>query len=58
MLQPPISRGELPKGFKVITTVILQKVKKKDYSLLGSYRLITLENTLGKLLEKIVIEYI
>jgi len=38
--------------------IVLQKVKKKDYSLPGSYRLITLENTLGKLLEKIVIERI
>ena len=38
------------------TTVVLQKVKKKNYSLLKNYRLIALENTLEKLLEKIVIE--
>ena len=38
--------------------VVLQKAKKKDYSLLGNYRLITLENTLGKLLEKIITECI
>ena len=29
---------------------------KKDYSLLGSYRPVALENTLGKILEKIVAE--
>ena len=29
---------------------------KKDYSLPGSYRPVAIENTLGKLLEKIVVE--
>ena len=36
--------------------VILQKANKKDYSLLESYQPITLKNTLGKILEKIVTE--
>ena len=43
---------------KEIIIVILQKVNKKDYFLLKSYWLIALENTLGKILEKIVVEYI
>ena len=38
--------------------IILQKVNKKDYSLLKSYQLVTLKNTLGKILKKIVAEYI
>ena len=51
-------KSELPKYFKATTMVILQKTKKKDYSLLRSYRLIALKNTLEKLLEKIIIECI
>jgi hypothetical protein len=35
---------------------ILYKEEKKDYSLLGSYRLITLKNTLAKVLEKVIID--
>jgi len=31
---------------------MLRKEGKKDYSLLGSYRLIALKNTLAKVLEK------
>ena len=38
--------------------VIFQKANKKDYSLLGSYWLVALENTLKKILKKIVAEYI
>ena len=53
-----LQRDKLLKCLKATTTVILQKVKKKDYSLSGNYRPIALENTLGKLLEKIVTEYI
>ena len=51
-------KGKLPECYKITTTIILQKANKKDYSLPESYRLITFENTLGKLLEKIVIECI
>ena len=43
---------------KDIITVILQKINKKDYSLLKSYQLIAFKNTLGKILEKIIAEYI
>ena len=38
--------------------VVLWKVNKKDYSLLGSYQSIAFKNTLGKILEKIVVERI
>ena len=49
-------KGKLPEYCKITTIIILQKANKKDYSLLKSYQPITLENTLGKLLEKIVIK--
>jgi hypothetical protein len=38
--------------------VILQKEGKADYSILGSYRPIALENTLSKILEKVIADYI
>ena len=50
-------KGNLPDYYKDIIIVVLQKANKKDYSLLGSYRPIALKNTLGKILEKIVVEY-
>jgi len=34
--------------------VVLHKEGKKDYSLLGSYKLIALKNTLAKILEKYI----
>ena len=51
-------KNNLLECYKDIITVILQKVNKKDYSLLGSYWPIALENTLNKILEKIVAEQI
>ena len=41
-------------SLKESITMVLRKEGKKDYSLLGSYRLIALENTLAKVLEKYV----
>ena len=52
-----LQKGKLPKYFKITTTVILKKPKKKGYSLLKNYQPITLKNTLRKLLEKIVTKY-
>ena len=43
-------------AFREILTVVLRKEGKADYSLLSSYRPIALENTRGKVLEKLVIE--
>ncbi len=42
------------KSLKESITIVLYKEGKKDYSLLGSYRLITLKNTLVKVLEKYI----
>ena len=39
-------------------TVILRKEGKVDYLILGSYRPIALENTLSKILEKVIVDYI
>ena len=41
-----------------MTTVVLRKEGKADYLLLGSYRPITLKNTLNKILERIIAEHI
>jgi len=41
-------------SLKESITIVLCKEGKKDYSLLGSYRPITLKNTLAKVLEKYV----
>jgi len=38
--------------------VILRKEGKVDYLIPGSYRPITLENTLSKILEKVIVDYI
>jgi len=46
------ANGTIPESLKESITVVLRKEGKKDYSLLGSYRPITLENTLVKVLEK------
>src|SRR6266571_3883548 len=43
---------------RAITTVILYKEGKADYLLSGSYRPIALKNTLSKILERIIAEYI
>ena len=43
---------------RAIIMVILYKESKVDYSLLGNYRPIALENTLSKILKKVIVEYI
>jgi hypothetical protein len=44
--------GSLPKQYNELTTIVLRKEGKKDYSLANSYRPIALENTLAKVIEK------
>jgi len=46
--------GIILESLKESITIVLYKKGKKDYSLLGSYRLIALKNTLVKVLEKYV----
>jgi len=41
-----------------MTTVILWKEGKADYLVLGSYRPIALENTLSKILERVIADHI
>ena len=44
--------GSLLYRYKELTTIVLRKEGKKDYSFPSSYRLIALENTLAKVIEK------
>jgi len=46
--------GYYPRLRRFIITVILRKEGKVDYLILGSYRPIALENTLSKILEKVI----
>jgi len=43
---------------RAIITFILYKEGKADYLLLGSYRPITLENTLSKILKRVIADHI
>jgi hypothetical protein len=49
-----IQKGHYLKPFKHLITVVLKKPQKPDYTKLGAYRLITLLNTLIKVLEALV----
>jgi len=46
--------GYYPRLGRAITTFILRKEGKTDYSFPGSYRPIALENTLSKILERVI----
>ena len=50
--------GSTPENFRESTTVVLRKERKGDYSLPSSYCPIALENTIAKLMEKLVAERI
>lgn len=50
--------GATPESFRESITVVLRKERKKDYSLPSSYRPIALENSIAKLMEKLVAERI
>jgi hypothetical protein len=43
---------------RAIIIYILHKEGKADYLLLGSYCFITLKNTLSKILERVIVDYI
>jgi hypothetical protein len=46
--------GTLPDRYKKSVTIVIRKESKKDYSLPGNYRPIALENTLVKVVKKIL----
>ena len=46
--------GYYPRLGRAMTTFVLRKEGKADYSLPGSYRPIALENTLSKILERVI----
>jgi hypothetical protein len=50
-----LAEDTLPNRYKELITIILRKEDKKDYSLLSSYRSIALENTLAKVVKKILV---
>jgi len=50
--------GTILKSLKEFIMVVLRKEGKKDYFLLGSYKLIALENMLAKVLEKYIVNII
>ena len=43
---------------RAIIIFVLYKEGKADYLFLGSYRPITLENTLSKILKRVIVDYI
>ena len=48
--------GHYPRLGKAMTTVVLCKEGKVDYSIPGSYHFIALENTLSKILKKVIMD--
>ena len=46
--------GYHPKAWRVCTGVILKKPNRPDYILFKAYRIISLENCLGKIIEKLM----
>ncbi len=53
-----LARDLLLSYYRELITVVLPKKNKKNYSLLDSYRLITLKNILVKIIEKVLITYL
>ena len=57
-MYPPIIIGYYLRLRRAIITFVLYKEGKADYLFLGSYRPIALENTLSKILERVIADYI
>ncbi|MCP5666744.1 hypothetical protein NL333_27380, partial [Klebsiella pneumoniae] len=49
-----LNLGYCPQHFKESTTVVLRKQGKDNYTIPGSYRLIGLLNTMGKIMDAII----
>ena len=57
-MYPPIIIGYYLRLRRAIITFVLYKEGKADYLFLGSYRPIALENTLSKILERVIADHI
>ncbi len=49
-----LQTGNIPHSYKESIMVVIRKERKGDYILLSSYRLVALENTLAKVVERIM----
>src|SRR5437667_6298884 len=58
LTQQSISTGHFPRSYKETTTLVLRKPNKPNYTKPNAYCPIALENTIGKVLESIMTEYI
>ena len=56
LAQACINIGHFPSIYKKTLTVALHKPNKPDYTKPNAYRPITLENTIGKVMESIITE--
>lgn len=56
LVQHAIRLGYHPKEWKKARGILLEKPGKRDYGLVRSYRVISLLNCMGKLIEKVVVE--
>lgn len=56
MVQQAIRLGYYPKEWKRARGMLLQKGEKRDFGLVRSYRVISLLNCLGKVVERVVAE--
>jgi hypothetical protein len=54
LVKTTIRCGHHPKEWKIATGVVIPKQGKSDYDLAKAYRVITLQNCLGKVVEKVV----
>jgi hypothetical protein len=58
IMQASLDKGYYPQAFKNTTTVVLRKPHKPDYTKAKAYHPIALENTIGKIFEKVIGELI
>ena len=49
-----LEQGNIPEAFKESITAVIRKERKADYTLPSSYRPVALENTLAKVVERVV----
>ena len=54
MIQQVVQLDYYPKFWKKAQKILLEKVGKRDFGLVKSYKVITLLNYMGKILEKVI----